>query len=163
MYAYIYIYIYVCVCVYLCVCLFICVWALKWNLSLIKHLKKVVLLLHFESFQNWIASSRRILSQKTTWNFWIWDFRALENHILVNMLLFTIHFTKLKTFPTFVSSRRSFKTALFRRFLKVAIATPNVMGKIQNGGFALEFIVSVLKEIKALVRSYVHEMKLGKF
>ena len=37
------------------------------------------------------------------------------------------------------------------------------MGKIQNGGFALEFIVSVLKEIKALVRSYVHEMKLGKF
>ena len=63
----------------------------------------------------------------------------------------------------FVSSRRSFKTVLFGRFLKVAIATPNVMGKIQNGGLAQEFIVSVLKEIKALVRSYEHEMKLGKF
>ena len=64
------------------------------------------------------------------------------------MLLCTTHFTKLKTVPMSIFSRRSFKTVIFRRFLKVAVATSNVMNKVQNGGFTLKLIVSVLKKTK---------------
>ena len=48
---------------------------------------------------------------------------------------------------------------MFSRFLKVAIATPNVMNEICNSGFVLEFRISVLNEISALVPSYVHETR----
>ena len=46
----------------------------------------------------------------------------------------------------FVLFRRSFKTAILSRFLKVAIATSNFMKEVYNGGFALEFSVSMLKK-----------------
>ena len=55
--------------------------------------------------------------------------------------------------------RRSFKTAKFSRFLKVAIATSNLMNEFYNGGFAQEFSVSILKETIALVRDYVSETR----
>ena len=55
--------------------------------------------------------------------------------------------------------RRSFKTAIFSRFLKVAIATSNFMNEVYNGRFAPEFSVSMLKETIALVRDYVSETK----
>ena len=41
---------------------------------------------------------------------------------------------------------RSFKTAIFSRFLKITIATSNFINKIYNGGSAPEFIFSMLKE-----------------
>ena len=55
--------------------------------------------------------------------------------------------------------RCSFKTAIFSRFLKVAIATSNFMNEVYNGGFAPEFSVSMLKETIALVKDYVTETR----
>ena len=52
----------------------------------------------------------------------------------------------------YVLFRRSFKTAIFSGFLKVAIATINFMNKVYNGGFVPEFSLSMLKEIVALVQ-----------
>ena len=40
--------------------------------------------------------------------------------------------------------RRSFKTAIFSRFLKVAIATSNFMNEVYNGGFFIVFVVVVI-------------------
>ena len=63
-------------------------------------------------------------------------------------------------YPTFsicVLYRRSFQTAMFSRFLKVAIATSNFKNQVYNCGFAPEFSVLMLKEIIALVSDYVFE------
>ena len=57
----------------------------------------------------------------------------------------------------FVLFSPSFKAAMFRRFLKVAIATSSIMNEVYNGGLALEFNVSLLKKIIALVGDYVSE------
>ena len=58
-----------------------------------------------------------------------------------------------------VLCRRSLKTVIFSRFLKVAIATLNFMNEIYDGGFAPEFSVLMLKESMALVRDYVSETR----
>ena len=55
--------------------------------------------------------------------------------------------------------RRSLKTVIFSRFLKVAIATLNFMNEIYDGGFVPEFSVLMLKESMALVRDYVSETR----
>ena len=55
--------------------------------------------------------------------------------------------------------RRSSKTAMFSRFLKVAIATSNFMNKVYNGGFSPQLSVSMLKETIALVGDYVYETR----
>ena len=55
------------------------------------------------------------------------------------------------TFSMSVLFRRLFRTAIFSRFSKVAIATSNFMNEFYNGGFVPEFSVSMLKEIVALV------------
>ena len=55
--------------------------------------------------------------------------------------------------------RRSLKTVIFSRFLKVAIATLNFMNEIYDGGFAPEFSVLMLKESMALFRDYVSETR----
>ena len=57
----------------------------------------------------------------------------------------------------FVLFSPSFKAAMFRRFLKVATATSSIMNEVYNGGLALEFNVSLLKKIIALVGDYVSE------
>ena len=46
------------------------------------------------------------------------------------------------TFSMSIWFRRSFKTCIFSRFFKVAIATSNFMTEIYNGGLAPEFSVS---------------------
>ena len=56
--------------------------------------------------------------------------------------------------------RRCFKTAIFSRFLKVAIATSDFMNEVYNGKFVPEFSVSMLKETISLVRDYAY--KTGK-
>ena len=48
---------------------------------------------------------------------------------------------------------------MFSRFLKVAIATSNLMNEVYNGGFSPEFSVSMFKEIFPLVLDYVQEIK----
>ena len=58
--------------------------------------------------------------------------------------------------------RRSFNTAIFCRFLKMAIATSNFMNDVYNGGFLPEFNVSMLKETIALVWDYVSETRTWK-
>ena len=58
--------------------------------------------------------------------------------------------------------RRSFKTALFDRFLKVSIATSNFMNEVYNGRFAPVFSFSMLKETIALVQDYVSETRRWK-
>ena len=58
--------------------------------------------------------------------------------------------------------RRSFKSIIFRRFLKVPIATSNFMNEVYNGRFAPEFSVSVLKETITLDRGYVPETRKWK-
>ena len=50
-----------------------------------------------------------------------------------------------------VSFRHSFKTAIFSRFLKMAVVTPSFMKEVYIGGFKLEFSVSMSKEIMSLV------------
>ena len=86
----------------------------------------------------------------------------MENYALVNMLLCSNHFTEvhyvyfgtqLKKFslPFPCLFRRLFRTAIFSRFSKVAIATTNFINEFYNGGFSPEFSVSMLKEIIALV------------
>ena len=50
-------------------------------------------------------------------------------------------------------------TAIFSRFLKVAIATSNFMNEVYNCVFTLEFSVSMLKDTMALVRDYVSEAR----
>ena len=52
--------------------------------------------------------------------------------------------------------RRCFKTAIFGKFLKVAIATSNFMKEVYNDRFVPEFSVSMLKETIALARNYVY-------
>ena len=55
--------------------------------------------------------------------------------------------------------RRLFRTAIFRRFSEVAIATSNFMNEFYNGGFLPEFSISLFKEIIALVRDYASETR----
>ena len=52
------------------------------------------------------------------------------------------------TFSTSVLFRHFSKTAMFSRFLKVAIAMSKFMNKVYNGGFSPEFTVSMLKDPK---------------
>ena len=47
--------------------------------------------------------------------------------------------------------RGSFKSAIFSRFLKVALTTSNCMNEVYNGGIAPEPSVWILKETVALV------------
>ena len=47
--------------------------------------------------------------------------------------------------------RCSSKTGMLSRYLKVAIATTNVMNEVYNGGFLPEFSVSMSKESMALI------------
>ena len=51
------------------------------------------------------------------------------------------------------------KNAMFRRFLKVAIATSNFINEVYNGRFTPEFSVSIIREIIALVSDYVYETR----
>ena len=60
-----------------------------------------------------------------------------------------------RTFFIPVLFRRLFRTAIFSRFSKVAVATSNFMNEFYNGGFSSEFSVSMLKEVIVLVRDYV--------
>ena len=59
----------------------------------------------------------------------------------------------------FVLFRRSSKTAMLSRFLKVAIATSNLTNEVYNGRFSPEFSVSKLKKIIVLVREYAYETR----
>ena len=52
-----------------------------------------------------------------------------------------------------------FRTAIFSRFSKAAIALSNFMNKFCNSGFAPEFSVSMIKETIALDRDYVSETR----
>ena len=56
------------------------------------------------------------------------------------------------TFSMSVVFRCSFKTAIFRRFLNVAIATSNFMNQVYNSEFVPEFSASILKENNVLVK-----------
>ena len=109
--------------------------------------------------------AQQILSQKSTMNSGMKELEALENHVLVNMLLCSSHFTLsihwyiaqnvYPTFSMFDLFRRSFKTAILSKFLKVAIARSNFVNKVYNGGLAPEISVAMLKETIALVWVYV--------
>ena len=55
--------------------------------------------------------------------------------------------------------RRSIKTAIFSRFLKMAIATSDFMTEVYNDRFVQEFSVSMLKETIAVVLHYVYETR----
>ena len=101
------------------------------------------------------------------------QFKLLNERLLSNGELCTSKYvtltwsfhrvTLLKTFslpipyPSFSDS--SFKTDVFSRFLKVVIAVLNFMKEVYKSRFALEFSVSVLKEISALFRRYLHETR----
>ena len=92
----------------------------------------------------------RILLQESTRKFGMKELWALENYVLVNTLLCSSHsllqiywYISQNFYPTFslfILFRRSFKTAIFRRFLKLAIATSNLVNEVYNGRFMPEFI-----------------------
>ena len=58
-----------------------------------------------------------------------------------------------------VVSRRSLKTPIFSRFLKVAIAALNFMNEVFNSGFVPESSISELNKISTLTLSYVYEVR----
>ena len=118
-------------------------------------------------------SSPNLLAE-SSWIFWMNGFWALENHVLLNMLLnmlpcyFSpaillryikynmVHSSKLlATFSMFVFSGHSFKTAIFSRFSKVAIATWYFINEDYNSRSLPEFSVSMLKKFITLVPNYV--------
>ena len=51
--------------------------------------------------------------------------------------------------------RRSFKTAIFSRFLKVAIATSNFMNEVYNGGFFIVFVVVIIIIIIIIIIHFI--------
>ena len=125
-------------------------------------LQKILFHPHFGSCQHSVSSAnlvaqihqklfnRRVLSTG--------DPCTCENVTLLQSFhrgTLSIHWYIAQNFqPTFSMSvlfRPSFKTDIFSRFLKVSIATSNLMNEFQNGGFAPEFSVSMLKETIALV------------
>ena len=55
----------------------------------------------------------------------------------------------------FLLFRRSFKDAIFNKFLKVAIATSNFVNEGYNGGFPAEFSVYTLKTTVRVTRRCV--------
>ena len=112
----------------------------------------------------------QIFSQKFSLSFWMKELWALENHVL--MLMWICYFApvipqryikytlahsskRLAYLFIFVFFRRSFKTAMFSRFLKVAITTSNVMNEVYNGRFSPELSDSMLKKIIVLVWDYL--------
>ena len=133
-------------------------------------LQKVLFLPHFGSCQNRVSCANLVaqINQK------LCNRRALstgepctcENVTLLQSFhrgTLSRHWYIAQNFqPNFSMSvlfRRSFKTAIFSRFLKVAIAMSNLMNEFYNGGFAPVFSVSMLKETIALVRDYVSETR----
>ena len=58
--------------------------------------------------------------------------------------------------------RRCFKTSIFSRFLKVAMATSNIITEVYIGGIVSGYSVSMLKETIALVWHYVYETRKEK-
>ena len=99
-----------------------------------------------------------------------------EAHILKNFLLGTNHGSTFMgslyvpvcpkklwlrhcTFFMSVLFRCFVRTAIFSRFLKVAIATSNFINKVYNGRFVPESSVSMLKETIVLVPNYVYESR----
>ena len=62
-------------------------------------------------------------------------------------------------FSMYVLFRRCFKTAIFSRSLKVAIAMSNYMNKVYNDESTPDFSVSMLKETISLLRDYIHETR----
>ena len=108
-------------------------------------LQKVLFLLHFGSCQNCMSSANLVaeIHQK------LWNERTGEPCTCSYVTLFqsfhrgslSIHWYIAQNFqPTYSVSilfRRSFKTAIFSRFLKVAIATSNFMKEVYNGEFGV--------------------------
>ena len=130
--------------------------------------QNVLGLLHFGSCQNCMDSANLVeeIHQK------LWNERALcneESCTCENVTLpqsfyrgtLSMQWYIAQNFqPTFsMSVSSSFKTAILSRFSKVAIATSNFMNEINNGGFAPELSVSMLKKTIALVRDYVYETR----
>ena len=72
---------------------------------------------------------------------WICYFAPVISQSYIKSIL--VHSSKLLFRPLF---RRLFRTAMFCTFSKVAIATSNFMNEFYNGGFAQDFIVSMLKK-----------------
>ena len=132
------------------------------NETLNSFLQKVLFLPHFGSCKNRLSSANTVaqIHQK------LCNRRALstgepctcESVTLLQSFhrgTLSIHWYIAQNFyPNFSMSvlfRRSFKTDIFGRFLKVAIASSNLMNEFQNGGFTPEFSVSMLKETIDLV------------
>ena len=116
----------------------------------------------------------QILPQKSTSNFAIKELCAMgtgepctcEYVTLLQSFhrgTLSIHWYVAQNFwPTFsmtILFRRSFKTAIFSRFLKVAIAKSSFINKVYNSRFAPDCSVSMLKETIALVWDYVSETR----
>ena len=133
-------------------------------------LQKVLFLLHFGSCQNCISSANLIaeIHQKlcnknvlSTGEPYTCEYVTLLQSFHRGTL--SIHWCIAQNFqPTFSMSvffRCLFRTVIFSRFSKVAIATSNFMNEFYNGGFLPEFSVSMLKEIIVLVRGYVSETR----
>ena len=133
-------------------------------------LQKVLFLLHFGACQNCMSSAnlvaqihqklcnKRVLSTGEPCTFeYVTLLRSFHRGTL--SIYWYIAQNVQATFSMSVLFRRLFRTAIFSRFSKVAIATSNFMNKFCNGGFAPEFSVSMLKEIIALVRDYVSETR----
>ena len=58
--------------------------------------------------------------------------------------------------------RRSFKTSIFSRFLKMAMETSNIITEVYIDGIVSGYSVSMLKETIALVWHYVYETRKEK-
>ena len=133
-------------------------------------LQKVQFLLHFGSCKNCMSSANLVseIHQKlcNTSVLSIGEPCTCEYVTLIQSFhrgALSIHWYIAQNFQPALSMsvlfRRFFRTAIFSRFSKVAIATSNVMNEFYNGRFLPEFSVSMLKEIIVLVRDYVSERR----
>ena len=124
-------------------------------------LHKVLFLLHFGSCQNCKSSANLVseINQKLRYKRFLSTGEPSTCEYVTLLQSFhrgtlSIHwYIAQNVQPTFSMSvlfRRLFRTTIFSRFSKVAIAMLSFMNEFYNAGFSPEFSVSMLKEIIAL-------------
>ena len=133
-------------------------------------LPKVLALLNFESWQNGMSSvnlvkeihlkllnERALSSGEPCTCEYVTLFQSFYRGAL--SIYWYIAQTFQLTFFMSVLFTCTFETALFSRFLKVAIAMSKFMNEVYDGRFASEYKVSMSKEIIVLVWDYFNETR----
>ena len=109
---------------------------------------KIKIFDHFAHAPFWEMVRKRGYSNWESWGIFSRDLYTIGN-LWTKFQLYKFFFQKLSNSTGLHVCLTStlFKTAMFSRFLKVAIPTSNFMNKVYNGGFSPEHSILMLKEI----------------